>query len=326
MLPAIAGGLAAGAGTVLMGKLLQPEYKDEGAALNRQIYGQVQNIALPTEEELKYQLQQMVYSGDLSPEEASYYEQNPSEFAKIAVSDGRSAQLKALEQLQDISTSGGMTVSDKATLEEIQKANAAKERGSREAIIQNAMERGVGGSGVEMMAQLLNSQEAAGRANTAGLDVAKTAQQRVLDAITQSGSLGGQIQSQQFGEEAQKAAAADAIARFNTQNRQDLENTAVQNRNAAMERNLNARQAISNANTNIANEQAAQNAKVKQQVFQNALTKATGGQGAANALSDSSAKKYAADTGYTGQLIGTAGNIFSAANSSKKKNTDGTYS
>lgn len=318
MNPLVASALISG-GSMLAGKLLQPEYKDEGEKLNREIYGQVQNIALPTAEELQYKLQQMVYAGDISPEQAQYYAQNPSEFAKIDVSQGRSAQLQALGQLQDIANQGGMTAADLATLNEIQQANASKERGSREAIIQNAMERGAGNSGTALMAQLLNQQESAGRANTEGLNAAKSAQQRVLDALAGVGSIGGNIQSQQFSEEAQKAAAADAISRFNTQNRQDVENANIQNRNAAAERNLNARQTISNANTGIANDQAAQAAKAKQQVFQNSLTKATGGQASANAISDENAKRYGAETGYTGALIGTAGNVFNAANSGAKK-------
>lgn len=156
----------------------------------------------------------------------------PSAFKDINV-DPRlmKEQYGSLDALSQIADSGGMTAMDKANLARTQSQANQNDKGRRDAILQNMAARGMSGSGNELLAQLQSSQASTDRQSQAGLDTAGMAQQRALDAIMQRGNLAGGMQSQQFGQEAQKAQAADAIAKFNAGNTQQttLFNTGATN-------------------------------------------------------------------------------------------------
>ena len=132
----------------------------------------------------------------------------------------KQAQLAALASMQEIGNSGGMTATERAQLAKVQRDVAQADRGRREAILQNMRARGMGGSGMELLAQLQSSQAATDRASQSGLDIAGMAQQRALQALNQAGGMAGGIRGQDFGEQAQIAAARDAIAKFNAANTQ----------------------------------------------------------------------------------------------------------
>lgn len=251
--------------------------KDTGEGYNQAGLNALANLNPPSAEDLKVQLQQMVYAGDITPEMAATIQQNPSLMNTMTYdTTGKGAQLEALSRLQGISTNGGMDATDKAKLNDIESRTGQQERGAREAVMQNARERGVGGGGNELVAQLMADQNGATNANAAGLDVASQAQQRALQAIQQSGQLGGQIESQNYGEEANKAAAQDAINKFNTQNSQAVVGANTAAKNAAIARNVDTKQAISSGNTDIANTQAKLNSAAKQTAFQDQVQKAGG--------------------------------------------------
>jgi hypothetical protein len=132
----------------------------------------------------------------------------------------REDQMATLGALQELVDGGGMNAVDKANLARIQSQTGQADRGRREAILQNAAQRGMGGSGMELLAQLDSSQAATDRAAQEGLDVAGMAQQRALEAMMSKGQMAGSIRGQDFSEAAQRAAAMDAISRFNAGNTQ----------------------------------------------------------------------------------------------------------
>lgn len=285
--------------------------EDPGKGYQQQALQQFQGITPPSAEDLQVQLQKMVYAGDITPQMAQTVMQDPSKFNDITSGGaGRSAQLQALSQLQGISTDGGLTAQDKAQLNDIQSQTGAQERGSREAIMQNAQSRGMSGSGMELASQLINQQGSAGNANQAGLDVAAQAQKRALDAITQSGQLGGQVQGQEFSEQAQKASAQDAINKFNAANSQSVVNANTQARNAAQQRNMDTQQNISGQNTQIANQQATTNAQAKQTAYQNLMGKANSMAGQYGNEAQGAQTAQNAQLGFFGGLAGAAGNAY----------------
>lgn len=128
------------------------------------------------------------------------------------------AQMQALTSLQDVADSGGLTLADEAALNRIQSQSAQADKGRREAIQQNMRAAGMGGSGMDLLAQLQSSQAATDLASQQGLDVAGMAQQRALDAMMQGGALAGDIRGQQFGEQATIRSAQDEIDAFNAVN------------------------------------------------------------------------------------------------------------
>jgi len=75
----------------------------------------------------------------------------------------KAAQIAQLSALQELRDNGGYNLTDKANLRYIGDEEAAKEQSQRAAIMQNAQMRGMGGSNMNIMAQLNASQQAANR-------------------------------------------------------------------------------------------------------------------------------------------------------------------
>ena len=239
------------------------------------------NVDIPNPDEMKLQLQQYVQQGLLTPEDAQAVVQNPSSFNQIVNDPAfKQAQMQALTGLQDVANQGGLTSIDKARMNDIANQEGVQARGAREAISQNAAERGVGGSGLEFLSQLKNQQSTASDQSNRDTSVAADAQQRALQALVDSGTMAGNIRGQDYSEASQKAAAEDAINRFNAANQQqtNLYNTGVQNQ--AQATNLAAKQNIADTNTSLANQQQQYNKGLYQQQFQNQLQKAGGQAGA----------------------------------------------
>jgi len=258
------------------------------------------DLKTPAIEDMQVQLELLVQQGLMSPQQAQAMMQDPSMFEQISEDPSlRNAQLQALSELQDISSSGGMTAMDKAQLAEIQGNLNNQERGSREALMQNAQSRGVANSDMALAQQMLNQQQSAQRGSQQGMDVAAQAQQRALEAIMQSGQLGGQIRNQDFSQNAQKAQAQDMINQFNTQNKQNVNLANTQANNSAQQYNLDQRQNISNQNVGLRNQQQMQNKSLIQQDFDNRYKKA-GGKSQANAANNATDQQ-------TNQLIGGIG-------------------
>lgn len=258
-----------------------------------QIQDYFADLNSPDMADLQIQLEQLVNQGILTPDMAQAVLQGPSAMEDIQTDGGlRTKQMDSLAALEDIIAGGGLTLADQANLNKIQNQEQQAARGAQEAILSNAQARGMGGSGLEMMAQIKNRQDAATRTANRDMDIAAQAQERALQAIMQQGQMAGNVRGQDFNEKAQKAQAQDAISRFNAQNQTQLNqyNTGV--RNAAQEANLANKQRISDANVGIRNAQQTHNKGLYQQQFENELKKRSAqagiaGQNAANQGADS---------------------------------------
>jgi len=272
------------------------------------------SIATPELTALQVQLDKYVQAGKLSPEAAESALLNSNSFNDIKLDPAlQGAQKQALQQLQNIATQGGLTATDKAQLNDITQEQNTLARGRNEAIMQNARERGIGGSGLELTSRLLNEQEAANRASTQGTQVAANAEQRALQALQAAGTLGGQMEAQQYGEEANKATAQNAIDRFNAETQQATNLYNVGTANQAQATNLAQAQDIANKNVGTAQQQALYNAQQNQQDYANKMTKAQNlaqaYQAKAGAQNAAAQAAQGAELGFMGGLIGTAGTV-----------------
>jgi len=264
------------------------------------------DMETPNAAEMQVQLEQLVQQGSLSPEQAQAFLQENSAMEGVTLDPkARQAQDDALSRLSEITSSGGLTASDKASLGQIQLDEQTKARGSREAILQNAQARGVGGSGLEMMSQMQNQQDSATRASQRDLGVAAQGQDRALQALIQQGQLGSQVGAQRFDQGAQKASATDAISRFNTQNKQQVGNMNVAARNDAAGRNLGAQQAIADTNVDIRNKNQLLGKSAIQQQYENELKKRQGQSGVASANAQNAGADSTASANANNQTVGT---------------------
>lgn len=236
----------------------------------------LQQINAPDPAQMRLQLQQLVQQGVITPQQAQVHLQQASAANGVTTDPtlGKD-QMDALSSLQEIGK-GGMTNMDRAQLAQIQSQEDTASKGARDAIVANSQRRGVGGSGVDLAAQLENQQGHASDQSARDTEVAGQAQARALAALQGAGQLGGQIQQQQFSQGMAKANANDAINQFNTNNMNNnsLYNTTAANN--AQAQNLAEKQRVADANTQTSNTQQQYNKQLAQQDFENKYKKAGG--------------------------------------------------
>ena len=149
-------------------------------------------------------------------EQAVAQELGPSGFERIAVDPAyKSAQLDALARLGQIADEGGMTLADKAAMNQITGQLARRDAAARGAIREDMQARGTLGAGAELASRLAAQQESSQIASERGLGVAAQAQQRALDAIMNRGAMAGDIRRQEYGEQSDLARARDMINQYN---------------------------------------------------------------------------------------------------------------
>lgn len=278
----------------------------------------------------------LVSAGDFTPEQAELVRasmQNaeaakagPTEFGAISLDPAtREAQMAALRSLQGIADEG-MSSQQKLALAKIQADQAASDRGNQLAILQNAAQRGVAGSGLEMMNRMNAQQQSANNRNLQDLQIAAMGDQNKLAALQQIGSLGGNIRGADYEQQAAKAAAADAIAKFNAANTQSMNqfnagaandlsrfNASAANQlnqyntgamNAAQQGNLANKQNIMNQNVGQRNAAMDYNVKnLPQQQFTNQYNIAGAKSGAFGKMADLSQQEAADNRKTMGNLI-----------------------
>ncbi|RYF47987.1 MAG: hypothetical protein EOO38_11060, partial [Cytophagaceae bacterium] len=142
----------------------------------------------------------------------------PSAYSNIST-DSRydENEMEALRQLEEQSRDG-YSAQDKADLARITSGANTANRGRQGAIQQQMESRGLVGSGMEFALKQQAAQDAAEMEALSGLEKNAQMQDRKQNATMQLGNMSSQLQQRDFGQAAQKASAADDIARFNTQN------------------------------------------------------------------------------------------------------------
>lgn len=146
-------------------------------------------------------------------------------------------EMSSLRDMEQISKDG-LSARDQADLAQLENQVNRQNSGRQGAIQQNMAARGMGGSGLEMVAQMQAAQDATERQALASLEKAAMAQDGRRNATAQLGAQAGQMSNRDFQQQAQRAAAQDAINRFN-----------VANQTQTQMYNHQGRQGTSNQNT-----------------------------------------------------------------------------
>lgn len=302
---AMLGGSAGGALGSLFGK---KNYNKEALELLRQAQERIMAIPQPTAEDLRLVLQPLVQQGVIEPEDYQTIMQKPSEFLNINIDPtGRDAEIGALNELQNIVDQGGMDAMFRSGMQEATNAQNMNLRGQRDAILQNAAERGALNSNLTVADQLARASEDAYLANSSTNQIAADAEMRALQALMAKADLGGKVTAQDFAQEQAKAQAIDAINRFNAENSQSQANLNTGTRNQAQATNLALKQDIANANVGTVNDQARYNANLPQQIFQNKLQQAGAAAGVSVPMANLSSQGEQARAATQGNLLGNFG-------------------
>lgn len=316
-------GGAVGAVGGLLGGLFSGgnDSEEQMAALQKEAMDAIKNVDIPKLQQLQIQLQPYKEAGMLTPELEQTVYQPDSMMSQISTDPRlKDAQMGALTNLQKMST-GGLNVSDASMLDQIQRNSAIAEKGKEQQILQGMQQRGQAGSGSELAAKLSSAQNSANNAGSQSLQVGATATQRALEALMNSGQLGGQMRSQDFGEQSAKAQAQDVINQFNTRNRQAVIGQNVQANNAAQAANLQNKQNIMNQNTGLANQQTEYNTKAVQQNYENQLRKAQGIYSADNTQANNLLnQQQRSNDAFSGTMSGITGAAGAFAGSQNQQN------
>ncbi len=191
--------------------------------------------------------------GKYSPQIEQAIQAQPSKVAQISEDPKlRDAQLGALQALETRAATG-FGPQERATLNKIRQQTEGDTQAKLQAIKDNMAARGISGSGAELAAQLQAAQAGANQAAMQGDELAASAAANALQAIQAQASQAGGMRTQDFNVANTRAAAEDAINRFNTENAIGRQTRNVSSLNQADLYNLGQAQDISNANTDLVN-------------------------------------------------------------------------
>jgi hypothetical protein len=244
--------------------------KDRSAAdkASKRALGQYDNVNMPDPEKMQLALQLYQQTGQITPELEQALALGPSAYEDISVDPRlKEQQMLALQQIAGVAENG-MTAADQAALETIRRQVAGENQAKQGQILQEMQARGQGGSGAELAAALLSSQASADQQSAAGDDIAAGASQRALQAIMQSGQLGGQIRGQDLDFNKTVAEAQDEMDRFNIQNSINRQMRNVGSKNEAQRGNLATEQSVMNANTAMGNQELLRQQQAAQVMYQ----------------------------------------------------------
>lgn len=279
----------------------------------KQALAQINNIGVPTPESMQVQLQQLVTQGIMTPQQAQAALVSGNAYDKVGSDNtGMDAEQSALGSLKNVVDSKGMDAGEQADLNNVLSSLRGQEKGSNDAILQDAAQRGSLTSGMTMAARLAADQGADSAANSNALNANAAAQQRMLSAMSSLGSLGGQVQGQQYGAAANQASAANAIQQFNAAQQQATNQFNTGTNNTAQAANLQNAQNVSNTNVANNNTNAVRNADLIQQNFNDKLAKASASGGLSVNLANNQTAQNNSNNQLTGSLLGAAGTVAGA--------------
>lgn len=254
MIPALIG---AQVGTQVLGGLIggiasRGDSDKQQAAID-DAYRILANIGYPPETAKELILQQYKEAGQLTPELEQQVDVGHSKVSQIQEDPKlKEAQTQALQLLKSRSQTG-VGPEDRAAINQMRQQLATDQEGKRQQILQNMQQRGMGGSGAELIAQLNESQGSANQASAKGDDISALASQRALEALSNYGKMAGDVRTQDFSNASKMAGAEDDFQKFNTQNQIARQTRNVTSQNAAQAANLSNKQNIMNANTTQGN-------------------------------------------------------------------------
>jgi hypothetical protein len=208
----------------------------------------------------------------------------------------KEAQASALAKMAGLAETGLSEV-DQAGFEKARSIAGQVQKQGQAAALQNAQARGVGGSGLEFAMKEMANQDAASRAQEAGLQqAADSARQRALYAQAYGQQLAG-VRGQDLQAESANKGIINQFNSMNTQNRNAVNNQNVDQRNNAFKYNEG----------------------LKDKRFGNEMSKATGVMNNNNQLADINMAQSAQRNAQTGALIGAGATLGTAYMAKKPK-------
>lgn len=270
----------------------------------------IRAVRTPTADDLKFEIQKLVQTGQITPTQAQTFLQNPNALLSEKVDQtGNSAQEKAISELLGAANEGGVNPAEEEKLGQILQTLRTTEKGANDAVLQNQAARGTLTGGETLAAQLENNQNAAVNANQAGLGTAAEGYNAMLNELTSAGSMGANLQGQQNTQANTVAAATNAINQFNAAQQQGQENLNVGAQNAAQAANTETAQNIEGQNVANENTHAEKMANTNQTAYEDAMQKAAAEAGVSENIAKNDTTQGGQQAGLLGGIIGAGGQV-----------------
>ena len=291
---------------------------DESGAIYDKMFNLAQSIPLP---ELKeYYPEQYAQVVRMNPDFENTVTLGQSEMGSITTDPRlKQAQMSALSKMQNISDAGGRDAQFLADSNRVQSDINTNLKGNQDAIMQNLATRGMSGGMSEMVNRQMATQGAANRQAQMDMDLNAQAQQRALSALMNGGQMAGQMESQSFNQQAQKAQATDAISRFNAANKQQVMGSNTDRANDAQLWNATGAQSTADKNVGGKNDAFKYNNSLKQDNFNNELSKIGMANNAQSAAASNSYNQARDQDQFIGGVASSAATAYAANNAKKKK-------
>lgn len=248
---------AAGSAVIggIAGSLMGKSDKKKQAGAIAAAYKELQAIGYPPDLSREIIFKQFQSAGILTPELEQEIEVGASAVGAITEDSSlRDAQKQALSMMQN-RAQVGLSAEDRSALNQVRQQVQTDVQAKNAQILQQMSARGQGGSGAELVAQLQNSQSGADRASSASDELMAQAQQRALQALSQSGSMASNLRGQDFDVANTKAQALDERNRFLAQNSIARQSSNINRLNEAQQQNLANKQRIGDANIGQGNQE-----------------------------------------------------------------------
>lgn len=185
----------------------------------------------------------------------------------------RNQQMMALQGLGERARLG-VTPEERANLNRILSQQSSAAENQRRSMLQNLQQRGIGGGGSEIMANLAGQDAARRSAFEQSQGLAGEASSRALQAMLGGGQLAGEIRGQEFGQAQSEAARNDLTNRFNISAQRENQQRNIMAQNQAQAANLAQAQALHNQNVGALNQELYRQRNAQQQMYQNQLNRA----------------------------------------------------
>jgi hypothetical protein len=298
---AIMGGASILGGVI--GNIASSGDRDRAQQAYQQALDQIMSIGAPPDLAKEILLKNFQQVGVLTPELEEAVHLDAPKVAQIQEApELRKAQMTALQAMGQRAATG-MTAEDRSRLAQIQLQQARDTEAKRQQILQSYQQRGLGGGGSELTAQLQAASAGSAQAAEQGLGLQAQASQAALEAARQYGAFGSQMRGQEFDIARAKAGAEDqaALARFNEAVARQQRNVAT--RMGVQQQNLGTQQRIAEQNIAQANAELQRQRAAQAQQYQMGLDRARALSGAQQGI----AGVYQQQAAQTGQMFSDLG-------------------
>lgn len=198
------------------------------------------------------------------PEAAAYVpEKTPQQVTESGSAEERQAQKEALRQFGQLAKTGYDPIAE-AQQEAALAASAAQASSARQSALREAAQRGLGGTGLDVLAGLGATEQAAVSGRQAALQAQAEAGQRRLQALSQYGSMAGQMREQATGVEKGNVDIMNAFNERAARNLNQYNRYVSEMKNEADLFNLKNQQARDEARVTQANQQMLEDARRKE--------------------------------------------------------------